>query len=167
MPYNKERYQKLKELRICVYCGKNPAVGASVACKACKEKRIGAHAKNRDKNILYGKKYREVLKQAGLCIRCGKKDAVPGLSQCAECSQRSNERQHIYAGEAAGKYNQKTKDLYYERKARGICVKCGKNKALPGMVRCLDCRLFLNQSRSGYVEHTGKWAEKERSMGRL
>lgn len=54
---------------------------------------------------------------------------------------------------------------YY--KSRGICIRCHRNEAQPGRVLCRECRLYTNQARSGYVEHTRKYLEKERKAGRL
>lgn len=53
------------------------------------------------------------------------------------------------------------------RKAHGLCQRCGKAEALPGITLCQTCRLDHNQSRSGHVEHSAKWLRREREAGRL
>lgn len=36
--------------------------------------------------------------------------------------------------------SERSKILYMERKAKGICVRCGKNKASEKRVTCQECR---------------------------
>lgn len=69
--------------------------------------------------------------------------------------------------EYRAKRSQEQKEIYQFRKEHGLCTRCGKNDALNGMTLCKDCRLYNNQSRSGYVVHSLKWHEKERKAGRL
>lgn len=45
-------------------------------------------------------------------------------------------------------YNRETRAW---RKEHGICMRCGKEYAEPGGVNCTACRLWINQSRSGYT----------------
>lgn len=61
----------------------------------------------------------------------------------------------------ATKERRKKRDEYAKEyreacKARGICVQRGQADALPGLTLCQDCRLYHNQRRSGYVEHSEK-----------
>lgn len=69
--------------------------------------------------------------------------------------------------EQRAKRAQEQKAIRKLRKEHGLCVNCGKKDALPGITLCMDCRLYHNQSRSGYVVHTDKWLKKERKAGRL
>lgn len=69
--------------------------------------------------------------------------------------------------EQRAKKAQRVKAWRETMKEYGLCTRCGQNKALPGMTLCADCRLYNNQSRSGYVQHSLKWIEKERKAGRL
>ena len=45
------------------------------------------------------------------------------------------------------------------RKERGLCMRCGKEPAEKGGVNCTACRLWVNQSRSGY---TGRGRNRRR-----
>lgn len=38
-----------------------------------------------------------------------------------------------------------------QRKELGLCMRCGQEYAEPGGVNCTACRLWVNQSRSGYT----------------
>lgn len=59
------------------------------------------------------------------------------------------------------------KELREFYKTRGICTKCKKREAVKGQTLCLECKLYSNQSRSGYVEHSQKFLRKERIAGRI
>lgn len=63
--------------------------------------------------------------------------------------------------------SQRQKEIRQYRKEYGLCTRCGQEYALNGMVLCASCRLYNNQSRSGYVRHSLKWIEKERKAGRV
>lgn len=161
---NRKRYILLKEQNICVGCGKNSTDG-KVYCNSCTKKRKEYAKRNSNKMSEYQKQYRSMRKSARLCIRCGKKEAVEGLTQCEICRQREmyhHKRKITEAQKIKNKENAKKR--YNERKKNGICVRCGKNKAIPGKVRCLDCNLFVNQSRSGYVEHKLNKIKEDRKV---
>lgn len=57
------------------------------------------------------------------CAGCGNALPKPAHTLCSECLQKKAAR---------------SKELYYERKANGLCVKCGK-PAVPGKVKCAEC----------------------------
>lgn len=59
----------------------------------------------------------------GKCIECGTEPHSPGHKLCNKCLQQKAAR---------------TKEVYYERKANGLCVRCGK-PAVPGKVKCAEC----------------------------
>lgn len=160
-------YLERKSKCVCVRCGKNPTDGKHVRCDNCLKKEKEYYAKNKEILLQKGRANREKWKQLNICIRCGKNDVMPGSSQCQECAKRSNSRKHTYTKEAYEKHLQTMNARYVERKRQCICVRCGREKAMPGKVRCLACNQYVNQSRSGYVEHTAKWYEKERKAGRI
>ena len=41
------------------------------------------------------------------------------------------------------------RDRYRTLRSMGLCVRCKKDYAIPGMVLCESCRLWNNQRRSG------------------
>lgn len=127
----------------------------------------------------YQKNRREYLKSIGICIRCGKEKAISNMVLCSNCREKNNssrrgvnhkqlskekrkEQYKIYKE----KYYPKYKERYYTRKNQGLCVVCGK-PALKGLVMCYDCRLYQNQYKSGYYEHTDTYIKKEIKAGRL
>lgn len=60
---------------------------------------------------------------AGKCMMCGQVPFAPGHKVCNRCLQMKAAR---------------SKEVYYERKANGLCVRCGK-PAVPGKVKCAEC----------------------------
>lgn len=99
-------------------------------------------------------------KEHGLCVRCRSEIAEPGKATCFECAEKMREQKRkIRAGmteeqkkilrEKAAESNRK---LYKKRKDAGICVICGRHKATPGMVKCIDCRLKTNRRRRKEIQ---------------
>lgn len=78
----------------------------------------------------YGKKMREKRKAAGMCVRCGKAKAVEGQTLCVACRVRNgikaNEYYHNLTEEQKQKLLDKKKKERAERKAQGLCIKCGQ-----------------------------------------
>lgn len=58
--------------------------------------------------------------------------------------------------EQRAKKAQEQKTIRKLRKEHGLCIRCGKKDALSGITLCADCRLYNNQSRRGYVQHSLK-----------
>lgn len=124
---------------------------------------------------------RKFRKEHGLCVRCGKADPAPGITCCETCREKKNAQYRKYINGKPRKPRaykplsreaviRKTAQARLRREARemlGLCVVCGKVKSLPALKVCKDCRLRQNQYKSGYVEHSPAWYEKERRAGRL
>ena len=53
--------------------------------------------------------------------------------------------------------NQKirNKERYEKLKSKGICARCGKEKAVPGFVKCEACRMALQVYNSGRAKRNG------------
>ena len=84
------------------------------------------------------------------CIECGK--AIKHGSRCEECSYQYRLRLD--------------KIRYNERKAQGICVKCGINKAMTGKTRCAACNdstLAYERARSRQRPRTNKAEYNEKA----
>ena len=60
-------------------------------------------------------------------------------------SMQASYKRHL---EYAREYN---RAMRAQRKEVGLCMRCGKEDAEPGGVNCTACRLWVNQSRSGYT----------------
>lgn len=78
----------------------------------------------------YGKDLRAFRKRQGLCIHCGKEKAEEGLSVCTICKLDGRERANRYyqemSPEKKTEHLAKKKALYDERRAQGLCVRCGQ-----------------------------------------
>lgn len=150
--------------------------------EAMRQQRLKA---TKERRTLLAQKQKEIRlcrKKYGICVRCGQNDAVEGLTICQTCREKHNAQRRKKDKKPVIKKTKKYKPLSKEemakkvddnrkrreeRSANGLCTMCGKEKALPGLKTCSDCRIRYNQARSGYVNHTQKWYEKERELGRL
>ncbi len=77
---------------------------------------------------------------AGLCLKCGKRPPLPGRKTCGVCAGK--ERDRIARRVAAGYRKNRSKEkatraaLHAERRAAGVCVKCGAPPEKPGASLC-------------------------------
>lgn len=95
----------------------------------------------------------KVFADAGLCTVCGKHPALPGRKRCAECAHASSERnKRAYKTRAA-----QTKELYYQRKESGLCVRCGA----PAVKRRTMCQYHLDLEKQRRAERKAREAEEE------
>lgn len=85
---------------------------------------------------------REYRKMQKRCRECGKRDAYTenGRLYCAECRERANELQRGMSAEQKAHKAAGEKALREERKAAGICPKCGKREISSGYLTCDICR---------------------------
>lgn len=74
----------------------------------------------------------------GLCGNCGKEDAytMNGHAYCFECT----EKKRMYYHNNKSHYSTVAKERRERLKSEGICVMCGKNKAIPEHTLCEKCR---------------------------
>lgn len=131
----------------------------------------------RAKQAQIQKDIRQWCKENGICSYCRKEKATEGI-YCHDCREKNNaRRRHPKEVKPTKKKpltdEQKAKKRQYAKEKRlsnienGLCSQCGKNAPLPGRKLCNNCRLYLNQFRYGYVEHTAQWYEKERREKRI
>lgn len=82
-------------------------------------------------------------KEHGICTRCHAEDAIKGQSLCPECRDKCNAKaKETYTERKARtreRDKQNSKALYAERKASGICVRCGKRSPQEGKLSCTQC----------------------------
>lgn len=127
--YDVRRYWARKSNQLCVSCGKANDSG-KILCPQCSERR---HMEDKQDRV-----FREGL---GLCNRCGKNRVFGGEKRCPECRAKAN-RNAARRGRTDGerkKNNDSCRLRYHEYAARGICVKCGRRRAVPGKRRCGIC----------------------------
>lgn len=92
---------------------------------------------------------RQRLKGQGLCLMCGKAEAFYGHKYCADCLYKTQMRniQYRYGDgpeadwykEWRVKHAECHRTRYAQRKAAGICTRCGKREAWEGHTRCKRC----------------------------
>lgn len=121
----KARYEKRKELRVCVDCGKQDSrtLRGLTRCDMCYEKAKKCTREGR--RSLYA-----LRKRIGICVSCGREDAftMNGRSMCAECCEKDAERQRRRHGwKPREKISEKLKSKIpsWERPAYGLCFFCG------------------------------------------
>lgn len=99
------------------------------------------------------------LVSIGICPRCKKNKAMPGGKLCLDCLNQidSNRKKQVLTDSQ----KEAKRKQYYSRKESGICVKCGKRKAVIGKTRCLDCMI---KARKYADSHRGKKMYKEKGL---
>lgn len=108
----------------------------------------------------------EWLKQMGLCQRCRKEKVAPGHVHCFDCLAKiRGESAQRYATVQRKEYNeeyrQRRREIYQEKKASGICIRCDK-PATHGMY-CYEH--FIEQRRRSMKRaESAKWKRHERGL---
>ena len=131
--YFRDRYHTLKDNGLCVRCRK-PLDRAGCYCTACQQK-------ERD----YRRKNREFYREHNLCPECGKNKLFGDEKMCLDCKMKQQEyrAKHPISEDRRISRNIrsriKKKNVYAERKANGICTRCGKRKAINGRAKCQIC----------------------------
>ena len=89
----------------------------------------------------------EFLTELGLCHMCRKNKVAPNKKYCFDCLDKIRERNARKDKEKARKYNEEYKErrreLYKEKKEKGICVRC-RNQATKG-IYCLECSVKVKR----------------------
>ena len=101
----------------------------------------------KDRHNALRKQHRQEWAAAGLCSNCGKRPALPGRKVCAECrDKRRAINAKAYRSRAA-----EQRKTYHNRKAAGLCVRCGK-PAGNGQTMCEDCKARVKLYRVGVFD---------------
>ena len=124
---------------------------------------------------------------AGLCTRCGKTEPLPERRLCAPCNEKRNaaSRARDARLRAEGKprrdrqqakqYERERSRLQHaERKAAGICTKCGRAPARPERTTCEPCaeqhrtrdRARHARAKAEGIPYGGRDPEARRRAGR-
>ena len=129
-------------------------------------------AKRRQRNLAsYHRRVAE-RRERGLCIRCGKRPPAPERSICASCGEKAGAAARARAAHlrAEGKPvrdpearrradRERGRRQHAERRAAGLCVKCGRTPALPERTQCGPCaekRLAADRARHARARAEGK-----------
>lgn len=113
---------------LCSECGGKPRKGKSL-CGKC-AKLLSARAEE----------HRQRCKELGICKSCGK-ESLSGMTFCAECREKRLAYSRSYDKNSrdprrVSADNKKRRD---DRRAAGLCPKCGKEPPAPGRKNCDDC----------------------------
>ena len=75
----------------------------------------------------------EWLTGMGLCHKCRKRKVAPDKKYCFECLEKIREENNTrYNPEYAKNYQKRRREIYAEKKEKGICIRC-KKAATHGM----------------------------------
>lgn len=90
-------------------------------------------------------------KEHGICPMCRTNEAEDGKTLCYECLAKQRVRNAKVDKEYYNEYQRKyqrvhKKKQYYERKAQGLCTRCGKAVVTDRTV-CKECREKLKTRR--------------------
>ena len=115
----------------------------------------------------------EKRRAAGLCPRCGERPPAPGRSVCEPCAEnrrvagRARDARLRAAGKprrnlakARASERERARRQTAERRAAGLCTRCGQAQAVPGRAVCESCG-----DRSREAERIGY--AKARADGKL
>ena len=179
-----ERYHRRTAERrakgLCLKCGKRPPAPHRSQCEPCAEKR-------RPSDL--ARHHRRTAERAdqGLCPKCGKRPPAPERTLCGPCGAKRNRASRARdarlraAGmprrdpERARRYErERSRREADERRAAGLCVRCGKAPAVEGGPVCEPCAETRRASeRARYAKasaegklYGGRKVETRRRIGR-
>lgn len=88
------------------------------------------------------------LKAHHICVVCGKQPAFHTYTMCPDCMERNANSCANYQAKNGAEYQAgrrvRLKRQYDQRKAAGICTKCGRRPAAPGRTKCRYCLEYDN-----------------------
>lgn len=86
----------------------------------------------------------EWLTSMGLCHRCRNEKVAPEKKYCFGCLDKVREESAVrYDSESAKLYQARRRELYRQKRAAGICVRCSK-AATHGMY-CYECSIKVKR----------------------
>lgn len=149
---DKEGYQLMKSLGLCVGCNKRKAAPGKVYCELCEarllenyhrrrmviseeKKRLIREKDNKRKAQVYAER-----KKKGLCVSCGKRQTKNGV-QCIECVIRCkrNRNKRLERQRCQNGTEWKNEIARCEYPQYGICYICCKNSVMKDKKVCEDC----------------------------
>ena len=91
-----------------------------------------------DRKAQWNRELRAYYREKGICNVCGSMWVEPGYTRCKNCIMKAKARQKRLDPDGE-KHKAYVKRLRAERKAKGLCVECGKRPPKAGRVRCQTC----------------------------
>jgi hypothetical protein len=166
----KDRYQAHKLAGICVKCSA-PATDGAECAKHAEQHRASSAA-------YYAKRYNERRKDKSICLRCGKardRDGALCEACCADdrrrATKRNKKRRAAWVRDGLCTMCGATRDRdgatctacrvrgsesakrdRAMRAAKGVCIRCGGNKAKRGLKQCAPCLLRIKEKRRAQKE---------------
>lgn len=133
-------YKEMREKGLCTKCGKENPTPEKSMCPICAKK----NSENRKNN-------REYRRKIGVCTRCGKNKAEPHKKLCLECLGADQDRyaEKKATDEQREKDRLKKRELAEERRAKGLCTRCGKHTTESGGI-CSRCKAYLKRYRDNH-----------------
>ena len=155
---------------MCPKCGQRPPAPDRRRCEPCAEKARIAGRARADRLRAEGKPVRDPetrrqadrerdrrqhaeRKAAGLCVKCGRAPALPERTQCGPCVERrlAADRARHARARVAGKPRRDSEAARQadrergrrrraERRAAGLCIRCGNVAPEEGRSMCEPCR---------------------------
>lgn len=103
-----------------------------------------------------------LLDKLNLCHRCEKARPAPGRKFCSNCLEKNAEycARH-YDPQKAKAYQARRREIYREKKERGICVRCSK-PATHGLF-CYEHAINAKRRNAATAERR-KWERHERGL---
>jgi len=180
-----ERYHRRAAQRraagLCLTCGKRPPAPHRSQCGICTAKRRPADLER------YHRRTAERVAR-GLCPKCGKRPPAPDRQLCEPCNEKTNRASRARdarlraAGmprrdrEHAREYErERSRRAVEERRAAGLCTKCGQAPAVEGRASCEAClekrrasdRAKYAAGKAAGLKYGGANAEAKRKSARL
>lgn len=117
----KETTQYRLDNKLCTRCGEPVVPNRKMCSKHLEESRLKTKRRTRR------------WKDQNICTRCGQRPPRLGKTQCDICVNNNKDQ-----------YNVAKMDTYYQKRAAGVCVRCGKSPD-SFSVHCDKCREYMRQ----------------------
>ena len=98
-------------------------------------------------------------KDHGICVNCKTNKAVRGQTRCPDCREMQRDagrkRYQKKQPEIRAYYKDWNKSKYEQRKADGVCVRCGKKPPQAGKLSCTRCLIKQSQYKQNSFQRKG------------
>ena len=149
---SRRHYEKKIQNGLCGRCG-GPKDREGFYCSEC--------LKEQSK---YKKETRDFFRRHNLCTICGKVAVFGNERTCPECRAKRREIVSRWitpekSREYLDENKNRAKRIYHERKAKGICTRCGKRKAERDKTRCGICLSKDAEAHRKKRDSKNHWSE--------